>query len=186
MVSDAGGNGAYTLGEEHLARLTFEDTVEVEGAPRLKIDLDPANCWEGKWATYESGIGADQLTLAYQVVGPNPSTQGIAALADTLELNDGAIRSASSGYNAALEHTDVDHDANHMVDWQVQNSPAVGTPTIMGAAREGETLAADISAISDADGLENRTLGYQWIGDDGGVEAFQVQNGHVRTAARVA
>ena len=43
------------------------------------------------------------------------------------------------------------------------NSPATGLPTISGAARVGETLTADTSAIADADGLTNVSYGYQWI-----------------------
>ena len=46
------------------------------------------------------------------------------------------------------------------------NSPATGTPTISGTARVGETLTADTSGISDADGLTNATFSYQWLADD--------------------
>ena len=47
-----------------------------------------------------------------------------------------------------------------------QNS-ATGAPTISGRAQEGETLTADVSAIEDADGLDNAVFSYQWIADDG-------------------
>ncbi len=43
------------------------------------------------------------------------------------------------------------------------DSPATGTVTIAGAAREGETLAADISGVEDADGLDNAAWTYQWV-----------------------
>ena len=46
------------------------------------------------------------------------------------------------------------------------NSPATGAPTISGAAYVGNTLTADTSGISDADGLTNGTFGYQWIRND--------------------
>ena len=49
------------------------------------------------------------------------------------------------------------------------NTPATGDPVITGTARVGETLAVDISAIMDPDGLPS-TLTYQWIRVDGGVE----------------
>ena len=45
------------------------------------------------------------------------------------------------------------------------NSPATGLPTISGAARVGETLTADTSAIADQDGLTNVSYGYQWLAD---------------------
>ena len=43
------------------------------------------------------------------------------------------------------------------------NSPATGRPTISGTAQVDETLTADTSGITDADGLENATFTYQWI-----------------------
>ena len=47
------------------------------------------------------------------------------------------------------------------------NSPATGAPTISGTAQVGETLAADTSGISDADGLNGATFSYQWVRNDG-------------------
>ena len=46
------------------------------------------------------------------------------------------------------------------------NSPATGAPIISGTAYVGNTLTADTSGISDADGLTNRTFSYQWIRND--------------------
>ena len=46
------------------------------------------------------------------------------------------------------------------------NSPATGVPTISGTAQVGQTLTADTSGISDADGLANATFTYQWLADD--------------------
>ena len=49
----------------------------------------------------------------------------------------------------------------------VPNSPAIGVPTITGTAQVGETLTADTSAITDADGMNNATFSYQWVASDG-------------------
>ena len=46
------------------------------------------------------------------------------------------------------------------------NSPATGAPTINGTAQVGQTLTADTSGITDADGLANATFSYQWLADD--------------------
>ena len=43
------------------------------------------------------------------------------------------------------------------------NTPATGTPTIMGTARVGETLTVDTSGISDAEGMENAVFTYRWM-----------------------
>ena len=121
----------YALGETILVTLTFGEAVDVTGTPRLKIDMDPAD-WGEKWANYESGSGTADLTFAHEVVEPNLSTQGIAVLENTLELNGGEIRSTSSGDAADLAHEGLDHDANHKVDWRVEraeeDSPPEPTP----------------------------------------------------------
>ena len=46
------------------------------------------------------------------------------------------------------------------------NTPATGQPTIGGTAEVGEILTAEISGISDADGLTNVSFSYQWIAED--------------------
>ena len=45
---------------------------------------------------------------------------------------------------------------------QTANSPATGAPAITGTAQVGETLTADVSGISDDDGLSNASFSYQW------------------------
>ena len=46
------------------------------------------------------------------------------------------------------------------------NSPATGAPTISGTVQVGETLEADTSGVTDADGLSNVQYEYQWLADD--------------------
>ena len=46
------------------------------------------------------------------------------------------------------------------------NSAATGAPTISGTAQVGETLTANTSGISDADGLAGAFFTYQWLADD--------------------
>ena len=47
------------------------------------------------------------------------------------------------------------------------NNPATGSPTIRGTAQVGRTLTADITGISDADGVVFATFAYQWVSSDG-------------------
>ena len=53
------------------------------------------------------------------------------------------------------------------VQLQTSNSPATGAPVIAGTIQVGETLTADTSSISDADGLTNVSYQYQWLRNDG-------------------
>ena len=48
--------------------------------------------------------------------------------------------------------------------------PATGAPTISGTAQVGQTLTADTSGISDADGLTNVSYSYQWLADDADID----------------
>ena len=43
------------------------------------------------------------------------------------------------------------------------NTPDSGAPTIRGTVQVGQTLAADVSGIADADGLDNVSFSYQWL-----------------------
>ena len=117
VVSDAGADDTYGLGDTIHVRVTFDETVDVTGTPRLKIDMDPAE-WGEKWAAYQSGSGTASLTFAHTVVEPNISTQGIAVVTNSLELNGGTIR--SGGADADLSHTGLPHNADHQVDWQAE------------------------------------------------------------------
>ena len=52
-------------------------------------------------------------------------------------------------------------------DW---NNPATGAPTITGAVRVDETLAAGTRSIADADGLDAVIFEYQWVSNDGNAD----------------
>ena len=98
----------------------------------------------------------------------------------TLQVGDLALAfPAGSSGESSFKWTDVD------VDWEdgqtvsarivqtsalaepTPNTPATGAPTISGTAQVDETLTADTSVISDADGLANVSYRYQWIRSDG-------------------
>ena len=48
-----------------------------------------------------------------------------------------------------------------------ENTAPAGLPEISGTPEVGETLTASVSAIEDADGLDNVTFAYQWLANDG-------------------
>ena len=198
VVSDAGGDDTgddtYGAGDVIRVRLGFSEAVAVTGSPRLKIDMDPAH-WGEKWARYADGGGTDALTFTHEVVEPNISTRGIAVLANTLQANGGAIRSAATEVHADLSHAGLDHDPDHKVDWTLTppggggaaaNTPATGAPTIAGTAQVGETLTASTANIADADGMTGVTFAYQWTANDaeiagatgGSLELSDAQRGH--------
>ena len=69
-------------------------------------------------------------------------------------------------YEETLTSTATDI-VSFAVQLQTSNSPATGAPVIAGTIQVGETLTADTSSISDADGLTNVSYQYQWIRNEG-------------------
>ena len=45
------------------------------------------------------------------------------------------------------------------------NSPASGAPRVSGTAQVGQQLTADVTGISDTDGLDDASFSYQWLAD---------------------
>ena len=172
ITSDPGSGDTYALGDVITISVTFDEAVDVTGAPRIAIDMDPAD-WGTKQAAYQGGSGSKTLVFTHTVVEPNYSTQGIAVLANSLALNGGDIESKATDTDADLSHDGLNHDANHKVDWQQSpppaNSPATGAPAITGTARVGKTLTANTSGIADADGLTGASFSYQWLADGGDI-----------------
>ncbi len=137
VVSDPGDDDTYGLNDEIRVRVTFSEAVSVDtagGTPRLKIKLDPA--YGEQWANYQGGTGSNSLAFTYTVAEPNLSTQGIAVLRDTLELNGGDIESAATNTDADLSHGGLYHDPDHTVDWRLQPTPtsAPTSLTVAGAS----------------------------------------------------
>ena len=128
-------------------------------------DLEIRSLWSHvpnrdiRLAFHEGIPDADDLTL---VVGDL-----------TLEFPPG-----SSG-NGSFKWTDVDADwedgqtisvsivLTSALQTSASNIPATGAPTISGTAQVDETLTADVSGITDADGLTSVSYSYQWVSNDG-------------------
>ena len=72
--------------------------------------------------------------------------------------------------DAVTDESDTTNNCMPYAATLVVNSPATGAPTITGTAQVGQTLTADTSEISDADGLDNVSYGYQWLADDTDIE----------------
>ena len=117
VVSDAGADNTYVLGEVISVQVTFSEAVDVVGSPTLGIDMDPAE-WGRKDAVYASGSGTAELVFTHTVIEPNYSKRGIAVLADTLALAGGTIAAAASQIDADLAHSGLDHNPSHKVNWQ--------------------------------------------------------------------
>ena len=66
VMSDAGSDATYGLGERIRIRVGFGGAVTVTGSPVIAIDMDPAE-WGEKRAVYESGSGSPTLIFVHEV-----------------------------------------------------------------------------------------------------------------------
>ena len=148
VSSDAGADGVYLLGETVRVRLVFDRAVHVAGTPRLKLALAPdgeADTGE-RWAAYDGGSGTAALGFAYRVASADRAPDGVAVLADTLELDGGAIRSVAKNVDAVLAHAGLGPDPAHRVDPTLTAVPAPSQ-----AAVAGTVLGIVFSAFLDED-----------------------------------
>ena len=151
VTSDAGDDDTYRNGDVITVSVAFDEAVDVdtsEGTPRLKIDMDPAE-WGEKWASLrQGGSGTATLTFTHTVVEPNISRQGIAVLANTLELNGGDIESKASDTDADLSHTGLKHNAEHKVDWRTPTPTVTGVEVTSNAGSDDTYILGDVITVS--------------------------------------
>ena len=101
----------------------------------------------GASIAYGPGEDADTALADFQISTPSGET----LVEVTVTAADG--RTARS-YRVVLARAAV-------------NTAPAGLPEISGTPEVGETLTASVSAIEDADGLDNATFAYQWLANDG-------------------
>ena len=111
--------------------------------------------------------GLTNVGYTYQWMAADADISGATGRTYTLEKTDlgKAIKVRVSFTDDAGNEEELTSEATGTVAAR-PNSPATGTPAIIGTAQVGETLTADTSEIEDADGLENAAFAYQWLADD--------------------
>ena len=119
----------------------------------------------------EDGLTTVSYTYQWQADGVDIS--GAAASTYTLTSDeDGKAITVKVTFTDDLGHDESLTSAATAAVTTRPNSPATGLPTVSGTEQVGETLTADISGISDEDGLENVTWTYQWVRTDGSTIAI--------------
>ena len=113
--------------------------------------------------------GAERAVSAVSI---DPSTVTLTLDSPVTAGQSVTVSYAGGGALASIKHADRDraHFAADLTDravTNVTNRPSTGVPLITGTAQVGETLTADTSGITDADGMNNATFSYQWIANDG-------------------
>ena len=111
--------------------------------------------------------GLTNATFAYQWLGDDVEISGANGSGYTLVAADeGKAIKVRVSFSDDAGHAETLTSAATSAVAARPNSAATGAPTITGTAQVGETLVADTTGISDADGLTSATFTYQWLGDD--------------------
>ena len=128
ITSNPGTDRTYAAGDEIRVTVTFSETVEVTGRPRLSLELGG----EGRTATYEGGSGTAALVFEYEVAEGESDIDGVGVEANS--LTGGTIRDEARN-DAELDHDGLAADAGHKVDGVKPELAASG-----GAVVNGTTL----------------------------------------------
>ena len=116
------------------------------------------------------GDGLSNATFAYQWLDDDAEING--ATASTYTLDDDDAGKVIKVKVTFTDDADNDEELTSAAAGAVAAAPpppntlATGVPSITGTAQVGETLTADATGISDADGLDDAAFAYQWLADD--------------------
>ena len=167
---------SFTDDAGHDETLTSTATATVEAPPNNPATGAPTisgTAQVGETLTADtSGIadadGLDNAAFAYQWLSDDAAIDGATGSTYTLaDVDEGkAIKAQVSFTDDAGNDETLTSAATATVE-APRNNPATGAPTISGTVQVGETLTADTSGISDADGLTSVSYSYQWIRNDG-------------------
>ena len=111
--------------------------------------------------------GLDNVSYSYQWLADDTDIAGATASTYTLITSEQskAIKVRVTFTDDADNEETLTSEATAAVAAR-PNTPATGLPAISGTVQVGQTLTADVSGISDTDGLDNVSYSYQWLADD--------------------
>ena len=171
---------SFTDAEGNPETLTSDPTGEVEAKPNTEATGAPTIdgiARVGETLTADtSGIhdddGLNNVAFGYQWTrsdgGLDTNITGATGATYTLVSDDEGktIKVTVSFTDGEGNPETLTSEATGVVTAE-PNTKATGAPIIDGIARVGGTLTADISGISDDDGLTNVAFSYQWTRNDG-------------------
>ena len=109
ITSNPGTDRTYAAEDDIQVTVTFSETVEVTGTPRLSLELGGGS----RTADYQGGSGTAALVFEYEVADGESDTDGVGVEADS--LSGGTIRDEARN-NAVLDHDGLAADSGHKVD----------------------------------------------------------------------
>ena len=155
-VADVGLNMLFAYNAATMARDADKDfSLDVDNGSPVGIWSNGYTMWVVDWR--------DAKLYAYSMSDRSRDAGKDFALDADDQSTEGLWSAGSTMWVASR-----DDDKLYAYDW---NNPATGAPTIVGAVRVDETLAAGAHSIADADGLDAAIFEYQWVSNDGNADA---------------
>ena len=145
------------------------DNSPATGAPTISGTAQVGEILTANTSGVADADGRTNATFSYQWLADDADINGATGSTYTLTDSDEgkAIKvEVSFTDDADNEETLTSAATDAVAAAPTPNSPATGAPTISGTAQVGETLTADTSGVSDADGLSSVQYEYQWLADD--------------------
>ena len=145
------------------------DNSPATGAPTISGTAQVGEVLEVDTSGIADADGFTDAAFTYQWLADDVDISG--ATGSTYTLTD-----SEEGKAVKIEVSFTDDEGNNetltsaatdaVAAAPTTNTPATGAPTITGTAQVGETLTANTSGVTDADGLSSVQYEYQWLAND--------------------
>ena len=158
--------------EVRLLRAIEDETAvnsAATGAPTISGTAQVGETLTADTSGVEDADGLDNAVFGYQWLAGDTDISGATGSTYTLpDADEGKAITVQVSFtdDAGNDETLTSAATDAVTAAPTSNNPSTGAPTISGTVQVGETLTVDTSGISDADGLTNATLSYQWLADD--------------------
>ena len=169
FTDDAGNDETLTSAATEAVTATPAANNPATGAPTINGTVQVGETLTAETSGIADEDGLDNAAFTYQWLADNAAIAGATGSTYTLaDTDEGkAIKvQVSLTDDAGNEETLTSEATDAVAAAPTPNTPATGAPTISGTAQVGETLTANTSEVSDADGLSNVQYDYQWLADD--------------------
>ena len=173
--TDRGGYSESLTGGE-TATVAPRPNRPATGAPTINGTAEVGEILTANTSGIVDADGLTRVSFSYQwisndgssdtdITGATDSTYTLVAADEGKAIEVRVAFTDDAGNDETLTSAATD-EVSFAVQPQTANDPATGEPVITGTAQVGETLTADTSGISDADGLAGPAFAYQWLADD--------------------
>ena len=152
--------------------LSADQNTEATGAPTISGTAQVGETLTADVSSINDADGLTNVSYSYQWIrndgGTDADIAGETASTHTLvSADEGKTIKVRVSFTDDAGNEETLTSAATAAVASRPNTPATGLPTISGTVQVDETLTADTSGISDADGLTNVSYSYQWIRNDG-------------------